>query len=173
MSVLVDEERAVDIVYLDFSKAFNTVSCKFLMEKLMRYGLNDQTVRVGTLSKSADDTKLGGVADMPEGFTAIQKDLNRLKKGADRNLMVFNEEKCSVLHLGRNNSRHQNRLGDKQLESSFAEKDLGVLVDTKWNVSQWQKPMNKKNIRIHSLLNKISSGRWKKSVQNPQSQGAK
>jgi len=44
-SVSVDERRAVDIVYLGFSKAFITVSCKFLIEKLMRYGLNEQTVR--------------------------------------------------------------------------------------------------------------------------------
>lgn len=43
MSVLVDEGTAVDIVYLDVSKAFNTVSPKFLVKKLMRYGLNEHT----------------------------------------------------------------------------------------------------------------------------------
>ncbi|PKU44163.1 rna-directed dna polymerase from mobile element jockey- hypothetical protein [Limosa lapponica baueri] len=42
---LVEEGRAVDIVYLDFRKAFNTVSHKTLTEKLMNYGLDDQTVR--------------------------------------------------------------------------------------------------------------------------------
>jgi len=40
-------------------------------------------------SKSADDIKLGGVADMSKSCTAFQKDLNRLEKGADRNLMDF------------------------------------------------------------------------------------
>ena len=58
-----------------------------------------------TLSKFADDTNLGGVADAPEGCAAVQRDLNRLEKWADRNLMKFN--KCKVLHLGRDNSRHQ------------------------------------------------------------------
>ena len=89
-----------------------------------------------TLSKSADDTKLGRMADTPEGCAAIQQGLGRLESWAGRSLMRFNKSKCRVLHLGRNNCMHQYGLGDDLLERSSAERDLGVLVDNRLAMSQ-------------------------------------
>jgi len=82
-----------------------------------------------TLIKFADDSKLGGVVDTPEGCAAIQHDLDSLESWAERNLMRLNKDKCRFLHLGRNNPMQQYRLGADLLQSSSAERDLGVLVN--------------------------------------------
>ncbi|KAJ7425830.1 rna-directed dna polymerase from mobile element jockey-like [Willisornis vidua] len=76
------------------------------------------------------------MASTPESCAALPEDLNRLKILAERSGLKFNEGKCKVLHLGRNNPRHQHRLGANLLESSSAGKDLGVLVENKLSTSQ-------------------------------------
>ena len=58
----------------------------------------------------ADNTKLSGAVNTLEGKEAIQRDLDRLKKRADRNLMRFSKAKCRVLHSGRGNPRYLYKL---------------------------------------------------------------
>ncbi|KAJ7424129.1 hypothetical protein BTVI_07656 [Pitangus sulphuratus] len=76
----------------------------------------------------ADDTKLSGAVDTPEGWDAIQINLDKLEKWAHGNLMQFNKTKCKVPHLDRGKPQYQYRLGDEQTERSPTKKNLWVLV---------------------------------------------
>lgn len=57
------------------------------------------------VSQFANNTKLGEVADMPEGHSAIQGDHSKLEKWSDRKLMKF-DKKSKSLHLRRSNPTH-------------------------------------------------------------------
>lgn len=82
------------------------------------------------LSKSAGDTELRGVA--AKAIVSCHYSVIPWQAGemGSQDPMKFNRRKCHILHLGRNDPRHPERLEANWLESPFAGKDMVVLVNT-------------------------------------------
>ncbi|CAM5110740.1 unnamed protein product [Eretmochelys imbricata] len=111
------------------------------------------------LIKFADDTKLGGIANLEKDRDIIQKDLDDLVNWSNSNRMKFNSEKCKVMHLEINNKNFNCKLGTHQLEvMEEEEKDLGVLVDHRMTISrQCDMAVKKANAVLGCIRRGISS----------------
>lgn len=82
----------------------------------------------------ADDTKPGGAADSLEEQEALQSNPYRLEHWAVINGMKVQFQMLD-LHLGRRNVRHKYELGEECLQSSPAEGNLAVLVDSRLRIA--------------------------------------
>lgn len=65
------------------------------------------------------DSKLGEVADAPEGHATIQRDIDSLNRWINKTVMKLNKDECRVLPLGRNNPVHQDMLGPLSWKTSL------------------------------------------------------
>ena len=79
------------------------------------------------LLKFADDTKVFGVVSNSNDIEKLQIDLMNLCKWSEM-LMLFNADKCKIMHFGHNNNMANYKLTDKNLEVAKEERDLGVIM---------------------------------------------
>ena len=178
---MLDQGYNVDMVYLDFARAFDKVPHARLMIKIRALGItgnianwieawlrdrkqrvvlngqqsswksvtsgvpqgsvlgpclfvifiNDIDTAVDTLTvikKFADDSKLAKAVNNLEQRDSLQQTLNFVFKWSQEWQMLFNTDKCVVMHLGSNNLQYEYTLNDIPLKTTNVEKDLGVYM---------------------------------------------
>ncbi|KAK4806394.1 hypothetical protein QYF61_016244 [Mycteria americana] len=88
-----------------------------------------------TLSKLADDSRLGGVALGPGGRAAVPRDLGRLERWAGRDLMQFSKGKCQGCCAA---DEQQHRLPRELMESpplEMCHSPLDMVMDKRLQVA--------------------------------------
>ena len=187
LTKLVDEGHSVDVVYLDFSKAFDKVPHARLLAKLTACGvggkllawikawLSDRKQRVvlnghasewlpvlsgvpqgsvlgpllflvyindldkalnlnsSFIFKFADDTKVLRVVNSEADRASFQEEIDSLFAWSQEWQMLFNADKCKVIHFGSRNQRFSYTMdgyapAGTVLEETAQEKDVGVMV---------------------------------------------
>src|SRR5271163_986838 len=180
VTAIVDDGTPVDIIYLDFAKAFDKVPHERLSKKLVAHGIGGNIKRwvknwltgrrqkvcvnrtysnwqhvvsgvpqgsvlgpllfliyindldrevISKIGKFADDTKMCRSVGSDLEVEILRQDLSKMYQWSMDWQMLFNTDKCTVMHLGKNNKEHDYKLGDKIVKKSKQETDLGVVID--------------------------------------------
>eukprot|EP00061_Rhincodon_typus_P010258 g34418.t1 len=106
------EGQAVDVVYMDFWKAFDKVPDGGLVQKIKSYRIHNELKSVnsgvlhgsvlgpdldetagGLIRKFADDMQTSGVVGSEECCQRIQQDIDQLESWAEKQQLEFNPDR--------------------------------------------------------------------------------
>ena len=91
--------------------------------------INDLDVGiVSKLVKFADDTKLGKEVKNEHEVNILRQDLRNIFQWSVDWQMSFNTDKCTVIHMGKNNKEAEYKMGESVIKKSKKERDLGVFI---------------------------------------------
>ena len=90
-----------------------------------------------------------------DGQSALQRDLIKVQEWAEKWKMEFNIGKCKIMHIGRKNPKNVYDMGGTELETTNAERDLGVTIDDQLDLGKHIRSIVAKANRMLGLI-KIS-----------------
>ena len=102
----------------------------------------------------ADDAKIFREMRTPEDIEALKRDMLKIQEWSEKWLLMFNEEKCSTMHIGHSNLNTDYMLNNKTLQKTTVEKDLGVLVSNDLKPSKHVTSVAGKANRVVGLMRK-------------------
>lgn len=196
---LLDNKIPIDVVYIDFAKAFDSVVHSKLLQKLSLLGIDgfllkwlqsflENRTQVVKINSSYSET-LRVLSGVPQGSVLgptlfnmyindivlsvehseillfaddvklfhtdpklLEIDLKNIYDWSVRWQINISFDKCSVLHLGRNNSKIAHFLDGKQIKTDDNIKDLGVFMSNNMSSSVHCTYLFKKCSQISSLI---------------------
>lgn len=204
-SISLSNKQSIDVAYIDFRRAFDSVVHSKLYIKLKSMGINgnllnwisdflsnrSQAVRVANSTSTfrvvrsgvPQGSVLGPIlflvfvndvvdlfgsglnlklyADDVKLYTTIHdiSSVGVLQSGLDKLILWANEwqlgiaiNKCSVLHIGKNNPQHNFNLQSVSLHNASEITDLGIVVDSKLRFSTHYASIVKKAHQRSSLI---------------------
>lgn len=211
----VDNGSPVDVIYLDFKKAFDKVPHNRLMLKVKGCGITGdianwvktwlenrkQRVVIGDsfsdwksvlsgvpqgsvlgpllfvifindldnniankLLKFADDAKLFGKVNTDRNIDSLRSDLNELYQWSADWGMIFNVDKCKVMHIGPKNKQVHFKINDQQLVTVDEEKDLGITICDNLKVATQCAEATKKANKILGCIKRTFTSRKKNII---------
>src|SRR6218665_1353590 len=86
------------------------------------------SIRVAEELVIPDDTKLCRAVGDDQEADILREDLRRMFRWSQNWQMLFNLEKCSVMHMGKRNQELSYEMEGKVLKVSEEERDLGVIM---------------------------------------------
>lgn len=185
----IEKNQNIDIVYIDFAKAFDTVPIELLLQKAKIVGIGGKIlkflknfltnrcfrVKIGNnlsenyhtysgvpqgsilgpllflifindlpdvISKNigiklyADDVKIYLAYKKPSELEELSNALKELEKWAKSNGLKISQDKCSVLHIGKNNVKKEYHILGNKIQKTECVRDLGILIDSQLSFNE-------------------------------------
>jgi len=90
----------------------------------------------GCILKIADDTKLFNCVGSPGDIACPRNNLLKLRHWSTEWLMLFNVDKCQVMHFRYNNPSFSYYIDNTLLPTCTVEQDLGILIQDNLKVAE-------------------------------------